>query len=59
MLKFVKGHMDSISGIEIYPIISLSIFFIFFALLLVWVFSYSKEAINELGEIPLKEDNQS
>jgi hypothetical protein len=57
MLKFVKGHMDSISGIEIYPIISLSIFFIFFALLLVWVFTYSKEKINELSEIPLKEDN--
>jgi len=58
MLKFVKGHMDSISGIEIYPIISLSIFFIFFALLLVWVFTYSKDKINELSEIPLKEDNQ-
>jgi cytochrome c oxidase cbb3-type subunit 4 len=57
MLKFVKGHMDSISGIEIYPIISLSIFFIFFALLLVWVFTYSKDKINELSEIPLKEDN--
>jgi cytochrome c oxidase cbb3-type subunit 4 len=49
--------MDTIIGIEIYPIISLSIFFLFFVLLLVWVFSYSKEAINELGEIPLKEDN--
>jgi cytochrome c oxidase cbb3-type subunit IV len=58
MLKFVKGHLDSISGIEIYPIISLSIFFIFFALLLVWVFTYSKDKINELSEIPLKEDNQ-
>jgi hypothetical protein len=58
MLKFVKGHMDSISGIEIYPIISLSIFFIFFALLLVWVFTYSKDKINELSEIPFKEDNQ-
>jgi hypothetical protein len=57
MLKFIKGHMDSISGIEIYPIISLSIFFIFFALLLVWVFTYSKDKINELSEIPLKEDN--
>ncbi|RAR50965.1 CcoQ/FixQ family Cbb3-type cytochrome c oxidase assembly chaperone [Flavobacterium lacus] len=57
MLKFIKHHMDTIIGIEIYPIISLSIFFLFFVLLLVWVFSYSKEAINELGEIPLKEDN--
>lgn len=57
MLKFIKGHMDSISGIEVYPIISLSIFFIFFALLLLWVFTYSKEKINELSDIPLKEDN--
>ena len=57
MLKFIKHHMDTIVGIEIYPIISLSIFFIFFVLLLVWVFSYSKKTINELGDIPLKEDN--
>ncbi|UPQ78439.1 CcoQ/FixQ family Cbb3-type cytochrome c oxidase assembly chaperone [Flavobacterium azooxidireducens] len=57
MLKFIKHHMDTIVGIEIYPIISLSIFFGFFVLLLVWVFSYSKETINELGDIPLKEDN--
>lgn len=56
MLKFIKHHMDSISGIEIYPIISLSIFFVFFALLLVWVFTYSKDTINELSELPLKED---
>ena len=57
MLKFVKHHMDSISGIEIYPIISLSIFFAFFTLLLIWVFSYSKESLNELSEIPFKEEN--
>ena len=57
MLKFIKHHMDTIVGIEIYPIISLSIFFGFFVLILVWVFSYSKETINELSDIPLKEDN--
>lgn len=57
MLKFIKHHMDTIVGIEIYPIISLSIFFGFFVLLLVWVFSYNKETINELSDIPLKEDN--
>lgn len=57
MLKFIKHHMDTIVGIEIYPIISLSIFFLFFALLLVWVFTYSKDTINKLSDIPLKEDN--
>ncbi|WP_291117035.1 CcoQ/FixQ family Cbb3-type cytochrome c oxidase assembly chaperone [Flavobacterium sp. UBA6135] len=56
MLKFIKHHMDSISGIEIYPIISLSIFFLFFVMLLVWVFSYSKDRIKELSDIPLNED---
>lgn len=56
MLKFVKQHMESIIGIEIYPIISLSIFFIFFVLLFIWVFTYSKDKIEELGNIPLDED---
>ncbi|WP_188362285.1 CcoQ/FixQ family Cbb3-type cytochrome c oxidase assembly chaperone [Flavobacterium orientale] len=56
MLKFIKHHMDSISGIEIYPIISLSIFFLFFVMLLIWVFSYSKDRIKELSDIPLNED---
>lgn len=48
--------METIAGIEIYPIISLSIFFIFFVLLFVWVMTYSKKSIQELSEIPLKED---
>lgn len=48
--------MDTISGIEIYPIISLSIFFGFFAVLLIWVLTYSKTKIKELSEIPLNED---
>lgn len=56
MLKFVKQHMESITGIEIYPIISLSIFFIFFVLLFIWVFTYSKEKISELSELPLKDE---
>jgi cytochrome c oxidase cbb3-type subunit IV len=56
MLKFIKHHMDTISGIEIYPIISLSIFFGFFAVLLIWVLTYNKTKIKELSEIPLNED---
>jgi len=57
MLKFVKNHMDSISGIEIYPIISLLIFFIFFVGLFYWVFTRKKEYINKVSQIPL--DNQN
>ncbi|NER09592.1 Cbb3-type cytochrome oxidase component FixQ [Muriicola jejuensis] len=57
MLKFVKNHMESIDGIATYPLISLLIFFVFFALLFWWVFSASKEHIKEVSEIPL-DDNQ-
>lgn len=56
MLKFVKNYMDSIEGIEIYPIISLLIFFTFFVLLFWWVFTAKKEYINKVSNLPL--DNQ-
>ena len=59
MLKFVKNHMESIAGIEIYPIISLLIFFIFFVVLFWWVFTAKKEYINKVSNIPLDNQNQS
>jgi cbb3-type cytochrome oxidase subunit 3 len=48
--------METISGIEIYPIISLLIFFLFFVGLYVWVFTYRKEKINEMSNIPFTEE---
>jgi hypothetical protein len=56
MLKFVKNHMDSISGIEIYPIISLLIFFIFFVVLFWWVITAKKDYITTVSNLPF--DNQ-
>lgn len=53
MLKFVKNHMESITGIEIYPLISLLIFFTFFVALFLWVFTAKKDYINEVSKIPL------
>ena len=55
MFEQIKHNMETISGIEIYPIISLLIFFLFFVGLGVWVFSYSKEKIQEMSNIPLDE----
>ncbi len=57
MLKFVKGYMESIDGVAIYPMISLLIFFIFFAGLFWWVFTASKDHIKEVSELPLEKDN--
>jgi len=54
MLKFIKGNLESIDGVAIYPIISLLIFFIFFAVLFWWVFTAKKEHIKEVSNIPLE-----
>ncbi|WP_340075647.1 CcoQ/FixQ family Cbb3-type cytochrome c oxidase assembly chaperone [Leptobacterium sp. I13] len=56
MLKFIKDHMATIEGIELYPIISLSIFFLFFIGLFWWVFTAKKEYIKKISRFPL--DNQ-
>ena len=55
MLKFIKHNLETIAGVEIYPILSLSIFFTFFLVLFIWVFTYKKDKIKELSEMPLKD----
>lgn len=53
MFKFLKGHLESITGIEIYPMISLLIFFTFFVALFWWVFTAKKDYINKVSKMPL------
>lgn len=55
MFEQIKHNMETISGVEIYPILSLLIFFLFFVGLGFWVFSYRKEKIQEMSNIPLDE----
>lgn len=57
MFEQIKHNMETIAGVEIYPILSLLIFFLFFMVLGIWVFSYKKEKIQELSQLPLS-DNQ-
>lgn len=57
MFEQIKHSMETISGVAIYPIASLSIFFVFFVALGFWVASYSKQKITELSLIPLTEDD--
>lgn len=58
MLKFIKQNMDTINGIEIYPIISMLIFFLFFVALYTWTYTYKKEKITELSHIPFEDENE-
>jgi cbb3-type cytochrome oxidase subunit 3 len=53
MFEQVKHNMETIAGVAIYPILSLLIFFIFFVGLGLWVFSYKKEKLEEISQIPL------
>ena len=58
MFEQIKHNMETIAGVQIYPVLSLLIFFFFFCGLAFWVASYKREKIEELSNIPLKDDKQ-
>ena len=53
MLKFIKHHMETIAGIEVYPLISLIIFFAFFIGLTIYVIKVDKKVFDKIANIPL------
>ncbi|HSN08716.1 MAG TPA: hypothetical protein VLS85_06745 [Hanamia sp.] len=59
MYKFIQDVTENIEGAEIYPMISLLIFFLFFVVLLWFVFKMSKERVETLSNIPLDETEES
>jgi len=59
MLRFIKGNLENIDGVGIYPLISLLIFFVFFVMLFWWVITAKKEHIEEISNIPLDIDNDT
>jgi cytochrome c oxidase cbb3-type subunit IV len=56
MFKFIKQYAETISQVNIYPMISLFIFFVFFIVLLVLVKKMKKERVEELSNLPF--DNE-
>jgi cytochrome c oxidase cbb3-type subunit IV len=55
MFEQIKHNLETIEGIEAYPVVSLLIFFSFFIGLGLWVFSYKKDKIEEMSQIPLND----
>jgi hypothetical protein len=51
-MKFIH-YLKSIAGVEIYPMLSLFIFLIFFVALTIYVIKADKDHITELKNIPL------
>lgn len=54
MLKFIKHHLDTILGIEIYPLLSFVLFFTFFVLMTLWVIKVDKRHVDKQSNLPLE-----
>jgi hypothetical protein len=52
-MKF-RHYLESITGVEIYPLISLVIFFLFFTGLILWAWKANKSYITAMKNIPLE-----
>lgn len=46
--------METIQGVEVYPIISLLLFFVFFVAMGVWVFTYDRKSLDHRSQLPLQ-----
>lgn len=53
-----KDFIKESAGIEIYPLLSLSIFFIFFVLVVVWAIIVKKEYLQEMKHMPLQNEDE-
>ena len=56
-MKFIN-YLERITGVGIFPLISLIIFFLFFSVLLLWVFKADKKYIAAMKHIPFGENDK-
>lgn len=59
MLRFISHNFDGMEGVEIYPIISLLLFFIVFVTMLIIVIKMPKKNIDEISQLPLDNDTNN
>ena len=55
MLRFIKHSLTSIVGVEIFPVISLLIFSIFFGAVIYMVIRMSKKEVADMSDLPLQD----
>ena len=53
----IRNHLQSIEGVEIYPLISLVVFVLFFVIMFIWMLKIDKNYIKEMEELPLDLEN--
>ena len=59
MLKYIKNYAASIKDIDIYPVISLSIFVLFFIAMIYFVKKMDKGHVADMKHMPLDPDVDS
>lgn len=59
MLKFIKHNMETIIGIEIFPIISVLIFFLFFVGLIIYAIRMKQSEVDEISALPLNDSTET
>ena len=58
MFKFIKQYAEKMDNAQVYPMISLVIFFLFFVILLYYVKKIDKTSITTLSNIPFDEKDE-
>jgi cytochrome c oxidase cbb3-type subunit 3 len=53
-MKF-SNYLEQITGVSIYPIVSLILFVAFFTGVMIWIYSISKKEIEHLENLPFNE----
>ena len=54
-----KELLQSIEGVSIYPIISLIVFVVFFAVILIWMFKVDKKYIKKMENLPFENEEEN
>lgn len=54
-----KNILQNIENIQVWPVISFVIFFLFFVLLLWWVLTVDKKYVDEMGQMPLNDPSEN
>ncbi|HMN50110.1 MAG TPA: cbb3-type cytochrome c oxidase subunit 3 [Ignavibacteriaceae bacterium] len=55
----IKDYLQTIDGVSIYPIISMIVFVLFFAAVLIWISKLDKKYINRMENLPLEKDEEN
>lgn len=53
MFKFIKQYAETIKGVDVYPVISLFIFLLFFIAVIWYVRKMDDKKVEEIKKLPL------